>query len=55
MHGVGKWHFVQASITNNLVVMNQRLLTISKMLDMDYTIFLDSVYFHERLLLQNYE
>ena len=36
-------------------IMNQRLLTISKMYDIDYTIFLDSVNFHERLLLQNYE
>ena len=56
MHGVGKWHFVQASTANKLKVYHaSEAVDNLQNVDMDYTFFIDSVYFHERLLLQNYE
>ena len=49
-------HGVQASIANHLKLYHEsEAVDNLQNVDMDYTFFRDSVYFHERLLLQNYE
>ena len=49
-------HGVQASIANHLKFYHEsEAVDNLQNVDMDYTFFRDSVYCHERLLLQNYE
>ena len=56
MYGVGKWHFVQASNATKLKFYHtSEVVDKLQNVDMDYTLFPDSVYFHERLRLQNYD
>ena len=49
-------HGVQASIANHLKFYHEsEAVDNLQNVEMDYTFFRDSVYFHEQLLLQNYE
>ena len=49
-------HGVQALIANNLKFYHEsEAVDNLQNVDIDYAFFLDSIYFHEQLLLQNYE